>query len=386
VFNDLNQRLELVEKSSRDDLSKFLTKLSNHEKKAIKKEVDLQGSLEVLRERVGSLENSQSLSHSDEFNALSQKVISLENKIHDCLSQTSEKPSIPCNYAKIEHKDEVTILDSQDSVCAALATNLQTLGFNKQDSKHLARQVFATLASGLIVQFSGSLADLVADVVALAVGGARIFEWKVPVGLIDSSSADSCLEMANQFGARSFVLKGANLSAFEVYGSSFRETVMQMLFSRPTKYCFPFIVSLKQGASVFPNGGMISELGPVIHTDDYKIRDTISKKIKIVYGETQTRHLCELLQVDEVAQPVDIDEFQDLLGSTDFKGGNLWNRSINTLYQSLRLLSGGTEESDFKTVLMLYALPWAEAKGASTEAIVQLSKNEWYSSDLEEAL
>lgn len=392
----LNEKLDLVEKSGRKEISKVLSELSridsalsNHaielETIAKKESQDLLELIEKLEKKLNSIEKSNTFRNNEEFNTLSQKVTSLEGEIEGFSLQTGEQ-SISCSYVKIEHKDEATILDSKENICGALTTNLQALGFNKRDSQHLARQIFATLASGLIVQFSGSLADLVADVVALAVGGTRVFEWKVPIGLVDSRTADSCLEMANQFGAKSFVLKGGNLSAFEVYGNTFRETVVQRLFSRSVKYYFPLIVSLKQGASVFPSGGMIAELGPVVNTDDYQLRDKVSKKSKIVYGEVQTKHLYELFQADELAHSADIEEFQELLRTTDFRGGNLWNRSINRFYQTLRVLPGGSEESDFKTALMSYALPWAEAKGVSTEAIVKLSKNELYSSDLEEII
>lgn len=119
---------------------------------------------------------------------------------------------------------------SVDVACGVIANNLQACGVVKNDAKRYARLILAAVIAGQLIQFKGSTADLMADAAAAAVGGAIFHEWRVPVGLLSEDAATDCLEAVSE-SSGCLLLKGANRSAFEVYGSAIRDLVARRQFS-----------------------------------------------------------------------------------------------------------------------------------------------------------
>lgn len=77
----------------------------------------------------------------------------------------------------------------------------------KNDANRYARHILAAVISGQLIQFKGSTADLIADAVAAAIGGAIFHEWRVPVGLLSENAAADCLEVVYE-SSGCLLLKG----------------------------------------------------------------------------------------------------------------------------------------------------------------------------------
>lgn len=164
-----------------------------------------------------------------------------------------------------------------------IASNLLAVGVTKGAAVSVARQTVAALIAGQMVQFSGSLADMAADAVAAAIGGPTYHEWRVPVGLVSDEAASNCVEVVAE-SSGCLLLKGANLSAFEVYGAAVRDIVMRRQFSASSNGRLALIASWAQGPAAFPNGGTLAELGPVFDTDTLPMRGVSAKLPQLTFG------------------------------------------------------------------------------------------------------
>ncbi|WP_046157370.1 hypothetical protein [Chromobacterium vaccinii] len=259
--------------------------------------------------------------------------------------------------------------------CAMVASNLLSAGVAKGAAVATARQTVAALIAGQMVQFSGSLADVVADAVAAAIGGPVYHEWRVPVGLVSDEAASDCIKTVSE-SSGCLLLKGANLSAFEVYGAAFRDVVVRRQFSRSSYGCLSLIASWAQGPAAFPNGGMLAELGPVFDTDVLPMRGVSAKLPQLMFGRLEKDAWEQLEGLDTNPPMPAAGELGELLEETGFKGGELWRRVANRVYAILRAMPGGTPEDDLHSLLVSWAIPWAKAMGGPAEEIARITDRE----------
>lgn len=277
----------------------------------------------------------------------------------------------------IESRPECALVDirSVQDACDLVASNLQATGIAKGASITSARLVVAALIAGQIVQFSGSLADLVADSVAAAIGGPIFHEWRVPVGLLSDEAAADCVEIVSE-SSSCLLLKGANLSAFEVYGAAIRDVVIRRQFLGSSCGDFALIASWAQGPAAFPDGGTLAELGPVLDTDTLPMRGMSAKLPQLRYGRLAKE---AWIQVDGLETDDSIavtSDMRELLREIGFEGGNLWSRVASRAYTNLRAMPGGKPEGDLHSLLVSWATPWARATGGPAEEIVQIADRE----------
>lgn len=277
----------------------------------------------------------------------------------------------------LENKTEgafVAILSIQNA-CDLVASNLQATGIARGAAIAAARQIVAALVAGQMVQFSGSLADLVADSVAAAIGGPIFHEWRVPVGLISDEAASDCVEIVA--GSSScLLLKGANLSAFEVYGAAVRDIVVRRQFTGSSYGGFALIASWAQGPAAFPDGGTLAELGPVFDTDALPMRGISAKLPQLKYGRLAKEAWPQVdgLETSETT-PV-TSQLGELLKEAGFEGGCLWRRVSSRAYAALRAIPGGKAEDDLNSLLVSWAAPWARANGGPVKEIIQIAERE----------
>lgn len=211
--------------------------------------------------------------------------------------------------------------------------------------------------------------------IASAVGAPLYHEWRVPVGLISDATAFDFVQSAAN-SSHCLVLKGANLSAFEIYGTAIRDIVVQRQIYQTDYDHLALIATWKQGHAVFPDGGMLAELGPVIDTDTLKLRgvSVILPKLKLgVFSKKQWSEI-EGMQSDVTRE--DISELRELLEESGFDGGNLWKRMISRFYISLMSIPDGNSTYDLYSVLFCYTLPWARVKNGPVEKIASIAERE----------
>lgn len=277
----------------------------------------------------------------------------------------------------LENKQEGPFVDiaSVEGACALIASNLQAVGVMKGAAVDAARLVVGAFIAGQIVQFSGSLADFVADAVAAAVGGQTYSEWRVPVGLVSHEVASDCIETAAE-SSDCLRLKGANLSAFEVYGSAIRDVVVRRQFSANSFGRLALVASWARGAAVFPDGGTLAELGPVFDTDTFRMRGVSAKLPQMKFGRLAKDAWSEIVDRDDAASTPAENGLSELLKEAGFEGGGLWRRVTSQAYAILRSIPGGTPEGDLYSLLILWAIPWAKATGGPAKEIAQIAERE----------
>lgn len=344
---------------------------------------DLYSTVNELESKYESFFSKLKDDNGKEIQQLSEKLAMLENQVEKNDFKDGGMVSHQSAFNKL-CSESITVLNSVTEACEAISLNLQAIGFVKRDANSIVRQIVAALSLGQVVQFTGALSDLTAEAVSLAIGGKCVLEWNVPVGLTDCSYTKQFLAEAASCNAGCLVLKGVNLSAFEVYGSPIRDMVLHRQFSLPTRNNFPVVASVRHGAAVFPNGGSISELGPVINTDDLKVRAKSSKSTDFTFGELNHTELKVELEHQKRTVHDCLDELNDIIQDVDFHGGNLWVRSVTRAYQTMRRIPGGAEDTDLYSILMLWSLPWAEYLGAKTEDIILLAKRDLLQTEDEE--
>lgn len=304
---------------------------------------------------------------------LEERVVALES----ILVRGEAKSGTKQRVRLFESRPECVLADihSVQDACDLVASNLQATGIAKGASYTAARLVVAALIAGQIVQFSGSLADLVADSVAAAIGGPIFHEWRVPVGLLSDESASECVDIVSE-SSSCLLLKGANLSAFEIYGAAIRDVVIRRQFIVPSCGDFALIASWAQGPAAFPDGGTLAELGPVLDTDTLPMRGMSAKLPQLRYGRLAKE---TWMQVDglETDDPIPArSEMKELLREIGFEGGNLWSRVASRAYSTLRAMPGGKPEGDLHSLLVSWATPWARATGGPAEEIVRIADRE----------
>jgi hypothetical protein len=259
-----------------------------------------------------------------------------------------------------------------------VSSNMLAAGLVRGDADKYAREVVAALVSGQIVQFSGSLADFLADACAAAIGGPAFHEWRVPVGLTSEVTAAECLEAAADKGSACLLLKGANLSAFEVYGPAVRELVVRRQFG--VDVGGPALMATwSQGPAAFPEGGTLAELGPVLDTDQMRWRTAAPMK-RLSFGVLGCG-IWSALGGLETDPDFSGEALAELLEKHPFPHGRLWWRVSARAYRALRGIPGGSEAGDLRSVMTSWALPWARAIDGPVDDIAGLIAKELAGAD-----
>lgn len=279
---------------------------------------------------------------------------------------------------------EFVELHRVEDVCDVIASNLQATGVTKAAAISTARQSVAALVAGQMIQLSGSLADLMADAISAAIGGAIHHAWRVPVGLISDEVAAECVRsVAGNSGC--LVLKGANRSAFEVYGSAIRDIVVRRQFGLDDENGFALIATWAQGPATFSEGGTLAELGPVFDTDTLAMRGAFARLPQLRYGRLAREAWSQLEGIDTKAGSPASGELEALLDEAAFEGGALWRRIIYRARAMLGSMPQESPEADIPALLMAWALPWAKASNGPVDDIRRLAARELAARQTDEA-
>lgn len=338
----------------------------------IKESAAVSSEISTIRETINQVRQHEPTwtEIAETIEALGNRLDSLERIISKASGDLSAKPQI--RILETEPPGPFIDISAPQEACELIAWNLQACGVVKGNATAAARQILAALTTGQIVHFTGSIADLVADSVAAAVGGPVFHEWRVPVGLVSDEAAAECLEILGE-ASGCLVLKGANRSAFEVYGTAIRDVVVSRQYTSTDYSQLALITSWAQGPAAFPDGGVLAELGPVFDTDAFRMRGGVANLPAAKFGHLISGTWVHNLDVDFATVANLVKDFKDKLRSAGFSPGNLWLRSAERALVRLCALPGANEEQDLHSLLTLWALPWAKAIEGPVEDIGRLA-------------
>lgn len=302
---------------------------------------------------------------------LSERLETLQSSVGTARSESP--PVSQVRLFEAEPQGPLVEILSVETACDLISSNLQACGVVKGAALTVARQIIAALAAGQLIQFTGSLADVVADALAAAVGGSTYHEWRVPVGLVSDEAAAECLEIVGETSG-CLALKGANRSAFEVYGSAIREVITRRQLAMSVYPRLALVASWALGPAAFPDGGTLAELGPVFDTDVLPMRGVNSRLINLKYGHLAQESWDQLEGFDSGMSGALVAELERLLDEAGFQPGNLWRRCAGRAYLRLRTAAGGSEEGDLYALLTAWALPWAKSTDGPFEDLARLAE------------
>lgn len=167
------------------------------------------------------------------------------------------------------NRGQIRVLNSVAEVTQQLSANFFSVGVVKPDAEAIARIVTAGLVAGQLCTFVGSLADLLADSVHTGLFGDGYIECEIPLGLCDGELASACCDAITGEATNSaLLLRGANRSAFEVYGGVIRESILRRQTGRTEPFAYhPILATTCQGPSALDASESMTALGPTIDSD-----------------------------------------------------------------------------------------------------------------------
>jgi hypothetical protein len=263
---------------------------------------------------------------------------------------------------------QIRPLNSIAEVTQQLSANFFSVGIVKSDAEAIARIVTAALVAGQLCTFAGSLADLLADAVHTGLFGTGYIECEIPLGLCDGELASACCDaIANEATGPALVLRGANRSAFEVYGGVIRESILRRQMGRgdPFEYRAMFATTC-QGPSALDASESMTELGPTIDSDLLSWEMPRWGKVRV--GALKGPSWRELFK-----QPDDVQEVwettQSILGQNRVLSTSLLP-IISRAYTSLCLIPNLDDSVCIELLLSAWLVP-ALVRGGADYDVVQ---------------
>lgn len=251
-------------------------------------------------------------------------------------------------------EDKYELLEDPDTVVGHVQRNLNRLGITTQHSRKLGLEIVSALASGQMVTFEGSFAELSAEYCAMSLSGDAVYKIKIPVGLNDGDQIESAVEtILNILESRTFpvsvIFIGLNRSSLDAFGSSIKELVIKRLTglrSRDTLSLLLF-ATVCDGVANIPYGRELFELGPIFHMDSlsWKNKRSISLGIPgLVMNDTW------MALTDDPDTSFDLDD----TGVPDWvyhKGGVVWRKQLMATFQMYNTLAKGEKTADVFSAL-----------------------------------
>ncbi|MFM0741698.1 hypothetical protein PQQ51_31065 [Paraburkholderia xenovorans] len=266
-------------------------------------------------------------------------------------------------------------LSSWDEGLTAVEHNLTAIGVLPSFAMGLSRVVVSSAAAGLMLQLKGSVADVVAAAVAEALGGDNQLVWQVPLGLCDEALAQSSMATLSAAvgNGKCLLIRGANRSAFEIYGGALRDVVLDRTFNfRGSNSDALLVATWAEGPAVIPGGTPLLELGPVIDVDavDWKSNAKLAplKTGALVLDGAAVRATASR-STEETRLAMEV---VDAIG---VRPNALWRRSFHKFVSILFNLPNMDYVRDFELASLNWLVPWAKMQGGGREQVQNALKS-----------
>jgi hypothetical protein len=262
---------------------------------------------------------------------------------------------------------QVKTLDGIAAIVESLTGNFCSVGIERDDAESSARIVTAGLVAGQLVNFSGSLADLLADATCASVFGTGHVECDVPMGLCDGKIVLACQEKILAAPENSpLVLRGANRSAFEIYGAGIRSSVMSRQIGRPDSLAYRALIATASfGPCVLGATESTFALGPTIDCDH--LRWSVPKWKKIRPGDLKGVRL-ENLYKPHQDLPDLLDTLDTVLGA-EKRPTALRRAVLIRAASALALIPNIDESARLELLLASWFVPSLKCQGIAEESI-----------------
>ncbi|RKE25911.1 hypothetical protein B0G76_7485 [Paraburkholderia sp. BL23I1N1] len=257
-----------------------------------------------------------------------------------------------------------------EAILRLVHENFIAAGVRSADADRVARTVVSATLAGQLIQYCGSLADVLGFATATSLGAGKALSWQVPLGLCDGVDVDALLKKAaeNVPKTHALLLRGVNRSAFEIYGTGIRDVVLQRQFSRRGEAVgqIGLIATWADGPATLPGGSPLVELGPVVDSDSLTWA-TSADFSKIRTGEIAFEQ--SSIRDAQSAIGEEIAEVMRMVDAVGLPQSRFWRMAFLRFVNILFVLPGSTYAANLSIALSAWVLPWAKAKGVARETI-----------------
>jgi len=239
----------------------------------------------------------------------------------------------------------------------ALVNNYVAIGVAESAARKNAIAVTVAVMSGQFVQFSGSLADTIADATLLAVSGESHLVWNVPAGLCDSELTSAIVRKAvdPKQPMRGLLLRGLNKSAFDVYGYDIRNVLVNRLMGIGQRHLgLTLVATWLDGSSSLPERDSLAELGPMIDTNALvwtKSKGQLARYVSPVDGWDPLS--------EKKSNERDLSELSNQVSELPIYKSELWRRGVRYAVKSLSSFPDLDDTAATETLLLNWVFPWA---------------------------
>jgi len=341
------------------------------------KYASLQKSVSSLASEIVSIKSSISAT-----NECYQTLVQAQTTSPDIASTPNDESMAPAleigprpiagmvKWFETPSRKESERFDRLETIFQSTHENLVAAGVRQTDADGVARTIVAATLAGQLIQFCGSLADVLGVAAATCVGSGKTLLWQVPLGLCDGNDVEALLRKASGAApkAQALLLRGANRSAFEIYGSGIRDVVLERQFSRnvAANRQMTFIATWAEGPATLPGGATLIELGPVVDSDELAWSSSVDwgkqKHGEFVFDDRSVGEFQSTFG-DEISEAL------LLVDALELPRNRFWRMAFSRYISILFALPGSTYGSSLSVALSTWVLPWAKSKGVTRDKL-----------------
>lgn len=373
----------------------------DHEETRRALDVELGKKHQSLQKRVNTLTEEIS-----DVRANIDAIVKSQQELLDSLKtgQFTKTASVPVERASVSNSEELHHESAAVWVHLGLGNKAKDLagienlfqltqgnviasGVRQRDADRVARTVVSAMIAGQLLQCSGSLADVLGTAAAASCSGEKVLSWQVPLGLKSTVEADSVQRIAESGAAGAMILKGINRSAFEIYGSGIRDTIVRRHLQRQEgREQLALIATYAEGPATLPINTSLVELGPLVDTDTLTWSESADwQGMELGKPVVELQNFRSLLSFRD-----EIDEIHRLINALETPTTKLWRIVFSKFVNVLFLLPDADFNNSVSTALHAWALPLAKVKGLGRkrveDAIRTCAIEQLNSSDIRKAL
>ncbi|MCF8568210.1 hypothetical protein [Alicyclobacillus mengziensis] len=276
--------------------------------------------LDDLKNRLLELENND---------AQNERIVPVNSSTPNRVGMLADL-KLPLKTVRTEWDGDLEIIDNLKLMTEHMSKNLSRMGLKTKDAKKITVETLAALASGQMVTFEGTLATVIAEYSALSLAGESVYKMRIPIGLSDGDQIEQEVAgMLQVLESRKFpvavIFEGINRSAFEVFGSTIRELVVNRLLKANVNRDFSLLIfsTLSDGDTNLPYGREIWGLGPIFCVDSLGWKESPASEAipGMLLNDSWKRF------IESPSNQFDWEE----LGIPDWvsnKGGVIWRKSL----------------------------------------------------------
>lgn len=341
--NALSRTLDIVSNGN-EGLSKRVITVDNRVAAIEKSNVEIVGALRKIEGAVKVLQKTSSENDKERPGKRASESEFIHSQVSKPVGVTTHRLD-EANIAK---------LNQPGTLRAGLLNNYLAIGIAESSARKLAAAASVALASGQFLQFSGALADTVADATIIAVCGGIYVSWNVPAGLCDSEMSAAVLKAAHDAQKKSsaLVLRGLNKSAFDIYGYELRKIFVNRLLGLGGEDDNIAVVGTwLESDATLPERRSTAELGPIIDTNNLSwARPKGNLKH---YASIRTPENAELTE-----KLINLDDLSEQIFALPVFRSELWTRTVKSAVRKMGNLTDFTEQDATETLLLNWLLPW----------------------------